>query len=105
MTPNRSEHQGDVPDWENEGGAAPAAGVGPSELQREETATRGRSQAAVDTSYQSSVRGEHRYPDESQTLAERQARDERDALKRRLRGTGDGRTAGERLVAEHDAQQ
>jgi hypothetical protein len=40
--------------------------------------------AAFDETHQSSVRGEHRYPDAHQTAAEQRARRERDALKRRL---------------------
>lgn len=51
---------------------------------RERNATR----AAFDASYDSSPRGEHRYPDAQQSERERNARKERDALKRKLAGTG-----------------
>ena len=38
----------------------------------------------LDRRHESDVRGEHRYPDDGQTEKERQARRERDDLKRRL---------------------
>ncbi len=44
---------------------------------------------ALDTSHDAGRRGEHRYPDAHQTLAEQDARRERDALKRRLGGSGE----------------
>jgi hypothetical protein len=43
-----------------------------------------REQQELDSSHVSSVRGEHRYPDAHQTIAERHSRRERDDLKRRL---------------------
>ena len=43
--------------------------------------------AALDAAHDSSIRGEHRYPDTHQTEAEQKARHDRDALKRKLGGT------------------
>jgi hypothetical protein len=43
-----------------------------------------RDRDALDHSHESNSRGEHRYPDEHQRPAERQARQDRDELKKRL---------------------
>ena len=40
--------------------------------------------ADLDRSHESNARGEHRYPDASQTEPERKSRRDRDELKRRL---------------------
>jgi hypothetical protein len=40
--------------------------------------------ADLDRSHDSNSRGEHRYPDRSQTAPEQKSREERDELKRRL---------------------
>jgi hypothetical protein len=39
---------------------------------------------ALDKAHDSNVRGEHRYPDGSQSVSERRSRLERDKLKKRL---------------------
>lgn len=64
--------RGAVSGWEDDGGARPGADTRRSE------------QEHLDTSHQSDTRGEHRYGDVHQTRAEREARQERDDLKRRL---------------------
>lgn len=70
----KDEQQGSaLAGWDNEGGAG-----------SNEPAVR---RAAFDTTHDSSVRGEHRYPDTHQTEAEQNARRDRDALKRKLAGT------------------
>jgi hypothetical protein len=69
--------------WENEGGRAPSGRGVPTELER----AKGVARAAFDATYDSSARGEHRYPDAHQSDAERHARHTRDALKRELGGT------------------
>jgi len=43
-------------------------------------------QERFDRSYESCVRGEHRYSDTHQTASEQEARRQRDALKQRLAG-------------------
>lgn len=69
--------------WENEGGSLSEPAV-PSRSVEDDAAQAARTN--VDATYQSSVRGEHRYPDKHQTQAEQAARDDRDVVKRRLRG-------------------
>jgi len=61
-------NRGGVAAWEDDGGAPR------SERER------------LDASHQSDTRGEHRYGDIHQTGPEQAARQERDALKRRLAG-------------------
>lgn len=72
--------------WEDEGGAAPSDRGLMAETQRQESAERAGGCAAFDAAYDSSARGEHRYPDSHQTEAEQKARDNRDDLKRKLEG-------------------
>lgn len=72
--------------WDNEGGAAAPTDVSSSEQHGDEQSARDRSQSATDASYESSTRGEHRYPDAHQPPAARQERKDRDKLKRTLRG-------------------
>ena len=73
--------------WDNEGGMVPSDSELKADTQREESRDRAAEQAAFDTNHDSSVRGEHRYPDAHQTEEEQNARDARDALKRKLGGT------------------
>jgi hypothetical protein len=73
--------------WDNEGGTVPSDRDAKADTQREESRDRAAKQAAFDTSHDSSARGEHRYPDAHQTEEEQNARDARDALKRKLGGT------------------
>jgi hypothetical protein len=75
--------------WEDEGGAAPSGAGLTAETEREENVQQAGRLAAFDASYDSSARGEHRYPDSHQTDAEQKARLERDDLKRKLGGTRD----------------
>jgi hypothetical protein len=63
--------------WEDEGGARLADLPTSDPRHRSE-------QQQLDRSHVSTVRGEHRYPDAHQTVGERNARHERDDLKRRL---------------------
>ena len=77
--------------WEDEGGARLADSPTAMEADR-----RLRSEQQLDRSHVSTVRGEHRYPDAHQTVAERHARRERDDLKRRLAAG-----AGSSTDAEH----
>lgn len=72
--------------WDNEGGAAPSTDVSSSEDRGDDQSAKGRSQSAIDASYESSTRGEHRYPDAHQPPAAQQEREDRDKLKRALRG-------------------
>ena len=73
--------------WDNEGGATPSERGLKVETEQQESGERAARRAVFDTSHDSSVRGEHRYADTHQTQAERQAREDRDALKRKLGGT------------------
>ena len=70
--------------WDDDGGAVSSDRGLKNETTQEESGERSAHRAAFDTSHESSTRGEHRYPDTHQTNAERKARDDRDALKRRL---------------------
>ena len=70
--------------WDDDGGAVSSDRGLKNEIKQEESGDRSAHRAAFDTSHESSTRGEHRYPDTHQTNAERKARDDRDALKRRL---------------------
>lgn len=72
--------------WENEGGARPASRTPARPTPGEESAERRRQDRAHD----SNARGEHRYPDASQTPSEQEHRRQRDDLKQRLGGTGGG---------------
>lgn len=82
------EMQSGVAGWDEDGGAAASDGGLTNEAESEVIVERSSRRAALDSSHESSRRGEHRYPDAHQTDAERKGRDERDALKRRL---GDSR--------------
>lgn len=70
--------------WDEDGGTGPSAQGSRDEARRDADAARASTRATFDAAHDSSVRGEHRYPDEHQTAAERDARDDRDDLKRRL---------------------
>jgi hypothetical protein len=72
--------------WDNDGGAAASSGRLKAEAELEQSRARDARCAAFDTTHDSSVRGEHRYPDTHQTEAEQKARHDRDALKRKLGG-------------------
>ena len=73
--------------WDNEGGAAPSERGRTADAHQEESGERAARRAVLDTSHDSSARGEHRYADTHQTEGEQQARHDRDALKRKLGGT------------------
>lgn len=73
--------------WDNEGGAAPSERGRTADAHQEESGERAARRAVLDTSHDSSARGEHRYADTHQTDAEQQARHDRDALKRKMGGT------------------
>jgi hypothetical protein len=88
MPKAKNERRAAAERWDNEGGGLPAAATTSGERELDENRSRDTSQAAVDRSYESSPRGEHRYPDAHQPLAARQEREERDKLKRTLRGKG-----------------
>lgn len=85
-----------VSGWEDEGGA------GPSDRSRSTTrepagdAARTPQRDGLDKSHDSGTRGEHRYPDDHQTDAEQDAREERDALKRKLGEPSSGASAAGR---------
>ena len=73
--------------WDNaEGAESPDRGL-KAKTQHEAKNEQADRRAAFDTTHDSSVRGEHRYPDTHQTEAEQNARRDRDALKRKLAGT------------------
>ena len=76
-----------VAGWDNEGGATLSERGLKAETTLEESSERAARRAVFDASHDSSARGEHRYADTHQTQAERQAREDRDALKRKLGGT------------------
>jgi hypothetical protein len=65
--------------WDDEGGA----GASDDGHQAAESAAAD-TQKQLDSSHESDVRGEHRYSGVHQTPADRQAREDRDDLKRRL---------------------
>jgi hypothetical protein len=74
--------------WDDEGGAASSSAGAENTTNGTEQLSRDEAQKATDTSYESATRGEHRYPDSGQRASEREARDERDVLKRKLRDAG-----------------
>ena len=76
-----------VAGWDNEGGATLSERGLKDETEQEASGERATRRAAFDTSHDSSARGEHRYADTHQTEAEREARHDRDALKRKLGNT------------------
>ena len=84
-----------VTGWEDDGGAAPSEARRVAERVDEEreqlTLQRQREQGRLDGGHDAGIRGEHRYPDAHQTEAERDARDTRDELKRRLMKRKPGR--------------
>lgn len=86
MSHNRDGERNTAERWDNEGGAGASTVVSSSEDKRDERRAQERSQSATDASYESSPRGEHRYPDVHQPAAARQERENRDELKRTLRG-------------------
>jgi len=83
MKNNTNEQGNAISCWEGEGGAGvcdhSCEAIVPGE-------TRAAEQKRRDASHQSDVRGEHRYPDAHQTVAEQTARRDRDDLKGRLAG-------------------
>ena len=84
----KDEQQGSaLAGWDNEGGAGSSDRGLKAETQQEGKNEQADRRAAFDTTHDSSVRGEHRYPDTHQTEAEQTARRDRDALKRKLAGT------------------
>lgn len=85
----KDEQQGSaLAGWDNDGGAGSSdPGLKVETQQEGKNARADRHAAAFDTTHDSSVRGEHRYPDTHQTEAEQNARRDRDALKRKLAGT------------------
>jgi hypothetical protein len=72
--------------WDEDGGREPSAQGSRDEAGRDAAAHRASTRATFDAAHDSSARGEHRYPDTHQTDAEREARDDRDDLKRKLAG-------------------
>jgi len=72
--------------WEEEGGGLPSAARMTDEARRDAAARHVSDRATFDATYDSSARGEHRYPDAHQTEGERDARDGRDDFKRRMAG-------------------
>src|SRR5205809_7483954 len=72
--------------WDNDGGAAASGARLKAETEMEQSRARDARRAAFDTTHDSSVRGEHRYPDTHQTEGEQKARHDRAALKRKLAG-------------------
>ena len=87
MKQANDEQRAPLREWEDDGGAAPSAGGLMDETQRQKNAETARRRAAFDATHDSSARGEHRYPDSHQTVAEQKARQNRDDLKRKLGGT------------------
>lgn len=87
MKKANDEQRAALRDWEDDGGAAPSAGGLTAETQRQESVERAERRAAFDATYDSSARGEHRYPDSHQTEAEQKTRHNRDDLKRKLGST------------------
>jgi hypothetical protein len=86
-TGNHRQTGSELAGWDNEGGALPSAAGATAETQEQESGHRARRRAAFDATHDSSVRGEHRYPDTHQTEAEQQARRDRDTLQRKLGGS------------------
>jgi hypothetical protein len=80
----RTDDQPALAGWQDEGGAVPSDAQHAAEDAHEQTEKREAVEASLDASYDSASRGEHRYPDAHQTESEQHARQERDALKRRL---------------------
>jgi hypothetical protein len=83
----KDEQRAALAGWDDEGGAAPSDRGLMAEAQRLEHADRAETREAFDAAYDSSARGEHRYPDSNQTEAEQKARRDRDDRKRKLGGT------------------
>jgi hypothetical protein len=83
MKNNTNQQRNAISGWEGEGGAVISDESGTGIVQSEKRAGE---QERRDASYQSDVRGEHRYPDAHQTAAEQTARRNRDDLKGRLAG-------------------
>ena len=79
---SNDEHRDAVSGWEDEGGALPSEAARRIDSARSPRDRRRQAQKRLDESHQSDIRGEHRYDD--QTEAEKEARQERDDLKRRL---------------------
>ncbi len=71
-----------ISEWDDDGGASRTEGPEPTRERRQSK------QQRLDTTHESNVRGEHRYDDAHQTVAEQEARSDRDELKRRLGGLG-----------------
>jgi len=82
MKNNTNEQRKAISGWEDEGGAVISeSGTGIAQSEK-----RAAEQDRRNASYQSDVRGEHRYPDAHQTAGEQTARRNRDDLKGRLAG-------------------
>jgi hypothetical protein len=73
--------------WDDDGGASPSDQGLAAETERERRLDHADELAAFDATHDSSARGEHRYPAAHQTEAQQRAKTDRDALKRKLRGT------------------
>ena len=81
---NAHEMRTRVAGGDQDGGAAASDRALRNETKIEESVEQSARRATLDSSHESSRRGEHRYPDAHQTNAERKGRDDRDSLKRRL---------------------
>jgi hypothetical protein len=86
MMKNEQERRSALAGWDNEGGASPSDGDPKADAGRHRSAEQA-SRATLDTAYDSSARGEHRYSGAHQTDAEQKARRDRDALRTKLEGT------------------
>jgi hypothetical protein len=79
-----NENRAGVAAWEDDGGAPRSDAGRRTDTARAASDRRRSEQERLDASYQSDTRGEHRYRDIHQTGPEKRARQERDAVKRRL---------------------
>jgi hypothetical protein len=87
MKPRSNEdNPGGLSGWDDDGGAPPSDAASRPDQPRPTTDRRQSEQHRTDASHDSDTRGEHRYDDAHQTTAEQEARQDRDDLKRRLRG-------------------
>ena len=83
-TKERDQQRSALAEWDDEGGAGPSDRGLAADSERERTLDRADKRAALDATYLSSVRGEHRYPGTHQTEAAQKAGRDRDNLKRKL---------------------
>ena len=79
-----NERRDAIAGWEDEGGAASSKPGRQTDISRREADPPGAERDRLDANHDSDARGEHRYPDTHQTRTERNARRERDDLKRSL---------------------